>query len=59
MTPSEPQPEYGQSTAWQPERARIRLFPLIVAWFATGVALMVASWALPGVDIGSFWGRWS
>ena len=56
MTPSEPQPEYGQSTAWQPERARIRLFPLIIAWFATGVALMVASWALPGVDIGSFWG---
>ena len=56
MTTSEPQPEYGQSTAWQPDRPSVKLFPLIVSWFATGVALMVASWALPGVDIGSFWG---
>ena len=55
MTSSEPQ-EYGQSTAWQPDRPSLKLFPLIVSWLATGVALMVASWALPGVDIGSFWG---
>ena len=34
----------------------MRLFPLIVAWLATGVALMVAAWLLPGVDIRSFWG---
>ena len=56
MTPSEPQPEYGQSTAWQPDRPSLKVFPLVVSWFATGVALMVASWVLPGVDIGSFWG---
>ena len=51
-----PEPAYGQSTAWQPERPRFRLFPLLVSWFATGVALMVAAAILPGVDIGSFWG---
>ena len=53
---SGPEPSYGQSTAWQPERPRLRLFPLLVSWFATGVALMVAAAILPGVDIGSFWG---
>ena len=47
---------YGQSTSWQPERPRLRLFPLLISWFATGVALMVASAILPGVHIGSFWG---
>jgi uncharacterized membrane protein YvlD (DUF360 family) len=56
MTSSDTERTYGHSTTWQPERARIRLFPLIVSWFATGVALMVASWALPGVDIVTFWG---
>ncbi len=56
MTSSESGPTYGQSTRWKPERPRLRLFPLIVSWLATGVALMVAAWILPGVDIGSFWG---
>jgi uncharacterized membrane protein YvlD (DUF360 family) len=45
---------YG--TEWRPERPTWRLFPLVVSWLATGVALMVASWALPGVDVKSFWG---
>jgi uncharacterized membrane protein YvlD (DUF360 family) len=53
---SVPEPSYGQSTAWRPERPRWRLFPLLVSWFATGVALMVAAAILPGVDIESFWG---
>ena len=54
--PSEAERTYGQSSPWKPERARIRLFPIIVSWFATGVALMVAAWVLPGVDVRSFWG---
>ena len=54
--PSEAERTYGQSTHWKPERPRLRLFPLIVSWFATGVALMVAAWVLPGVGIESFWG---
>ena len=56
MTPSDSQGTQTQSNAWQPEHTRIRLFPLLVSWFATGVALMVAAWLLPGVDIGTFWG---
>ena len=37
--PSESDRTYGQSTAWRPERPRLRLFPLVVSWLATGVAL--------------------
>jgi uncharacterized membrane protein YvlD (DUF360 family) len=47
---------YGQSTAWKPDRPSLRLFPLITSWLATGIALVVASWLLPGVDIENFWG---
>ena len=47
---------YGQSTAWQPERPRFRVFPLLVSWLATGVALMVAAAILPGVSVNNFWG---
>ena len=54
MTASAPEiATYGHS--WRPERPRLKLFPLLVSWFATGVALMVAAWLLPGVDIKSFW----
>ena len=57
MTPSEREPAaYGQSTAWQPELPRLRVFPLLVSWIATGIALLVAAGILPGVDIGGFWG---
>ena len=54
--PSEPEPEYGKSTAWRAERPRFRLFPLVTSWLATGVALMVAAGVLPGVTIDSFVG---
>ncbi len=50
------EPAYGRSMSWQPERPRWKLFPLIVSWLATGVALMVAAAILPGVDIANFWG---
>ncbi|HEX7309893.1 MAG TPA: phage holin family protein [Gaiellaceae bacterium] len=53
--PSDTAQTYGHSTSWQPERPRLKVFPLLVSWFATGVALMVAAWVLPGVDIESFW----
>jgi uncharacterized membrane protein YvlD (DUF360 family) len=53
---SAPEPAYGQSTAWRPERPRWRPFPLIVSWLATGVALVVAAGILPGVHIDDFGG---
>ena len=54
--PSDPEPTYGQSTAWQPERPRLRVFPLVVSWLAMGIALMVAAGILPGVSIDNYWG---
>jgi uncharacterized membrane protein YvlD (DUF360 family) len=56
VTASAPDPAYGQSRSWQPERPRLRPFPLLVSLFATGVALMVAAGVLPGVHIDDFWG---
>ena len=53
---SDHEPTYGRSTSWKPERPRLRVFPLLVSWIATGVALMVAAWILPGVNIESFGG---
>ncbi len=52
----EPDQMYGQSTSWKPERPRFRVFPLLLSWAATGVALMVAAALLPGVDVKNFWG---
>jgi uncharacterized membrane protein YvlD (DUF360 family) len=54
--PSDSEPTYGQSTEWQPERPRLRVFPLVVSWLAMGIALMVAAGILPGVSIDNFWG---
>ena len=56
MTPSDETRTYGQAMGWKPERASLKVFPLVVSWLATGIALMVASWVLPGVDVKSFWG---
>ena len=53
---SDHEPTYGRSTSWRPERPRLRVFPLLVSLIATGVALMVAAWLLPGVNIESFGG---
>jgi uncharacterized membrane protein YvlD (DUF360 family) len=56
MMSSESAPVYGHSTGWKSERPRVRLFPLVVSWVATGFAFMVAAGILPGVSIDGFWG---
>ena len=56
MMSSAPEPTYGQSAVWQPERPRFRVFPLVLSWIAMGIALMVAAAILPGVTIDNFWG---
>ena len=54
--PSESGRAYGESTAWRPERPRLRLFPVVVSWLATGVAFMAAAGLLPGVWIDGYLG---
>ena len=54
--PSESGQAYGETTAWRPERPRLRLFPVVVSWLATGVAFMAAAGLLPGVWIDGYLG---
>ncbi len=56
LTPNQAGQPWGGPTAWKPERPSLRLFPLLLSWLATGIALMVAAGILPGVHIDSFWG---
>ena len=46
----------GESAPRQAERPRRRLFPFIVSWLSSAVA-MVAAAILPGVSIDDFWAR--
>jgi hypothetical protein len=38
--PSDSDLTYDQSSDWQPEGPRLRLFSLAVSWLAMGIALM-------------------
>ena len=49
-------PGYGDETTWQPELPRLRPLRLIVSWFISALALLVAAAIVPHVDIPSFWG---
>jgi uncharacterized membrane protein YvlD (DUF360 family) len=42
---------YGETISWQPDRPRFRPLRLILAWFITGLSLLIAAAILPGVDI--------
>ncbi len=53
---SESERAYGESTRWRAERPRLRLFPLVVSWLATGIAFIVAAGLLPGVWIDGYLG---
>ena len=55
--PTATEPANGGNPAWQPVRPRRRLLPLIVSWFATGVALMVAAESSPGCTSRALVGR--
>jgi uncharacterized membrane protein YvlD (DUF360 family) len=51
-----PRQGFGQSTAWRPERPRLRPLHLLAVWLVNAIALLVAAAVVPGVHIDDFWG---
>jgi uncharacterized membrane protein YvlD (DUF360 family) len=51
MMATTPGVSYAEPVTWQPERPRIRLLRLFVAWFTSAAALLFAAWVVPGVAI--------
>ena len=49
-------PAYAEHIDWTPEVPRFRPLRLLLSWFLSALALLVAAWIVPHVDIPSFWG---
>jgi uncharacterized membrane protein YvlD (DUF360 family) len=43
--------DYGERVKWEPERPKLKLGRLLIAWVSTTVSLWFAALILPGVDI--------
>ena len=46
--------EYGRAPAWAPERPRLRLGQLVLAWLLAAVSLLVATKLVPGASDSTF-----
>jgi uncharacterized membrane protein YvlD (DUF360 family) len=47
---------YGENIEWRPQRPRVRILPLVVAWAISAAALLVAATIVPGVTIPTYGG---
>jgi uncharacterized membrane protein YvlD (DUF360 family) len=47
---------HGEPVTWRPEVPKLRLSRILVAWVVAALALLVAAWVVPNVDIPSFLG---
>jgi uncharacterized membrane protein YvlD (DUF360 family) len=47
---------HTETTRWQPQAPRLRPFRVVLSWFVSALALLVAAAIVPNVDIPSFWG---
>jgi uncharacterized membrane protein YvlD (DUF360 family) len=47
---------YGEKAAWAPMRPKIGPLRLLVSWLLATLALLVATWVVPGADVKNFWG---
>jgi uncharacterized membrane protein YvlD (DUF360 family) len=45
------EPAYGEVVAWHPEKPRLRVSFLIIAWLVAAASISVAAWLLPGVAL--------
>jgi uncharacterized membrane protein YvlD (DUF360 family) len=51
-----PEPAYGQTPPWQPAKPTYKPVRLLISWFLSAVAVVVAAAILPGVRIDGFLG---
>jgi uncharacterized membrane protein YvlD (DUF360 family) len=42
---------YGEQPSWKPEKPRIRIARLLIAWVVAAASVAVAAWLLPGVAL--------
>jgi uncharacterized membrane protein YvlD (DUF360 family) len=42
---------YGQAPVWAPERPRIRVWRVLLAWIVSAASVAVAAWLLPGMAL--------
>jgi uncharacterized membrane protein YvlD (DUF360 family) len=45
------EPAYGEELTWHPEKPRLRVSFLVLAWIVAALSIAVAAWLLPGVDL--------
>ncbi|MGH8732744.1 MAG: APC family permease, partial [Burkholderiales bacterium] len=47
---------FAEPLTWHPERPRIRPARLVVAWLIAALALLAATYIVPGAEVEGFWG---
>ena len=55
MTTAAAPSEYGEPVSWEPDKPKFKPLRLLVSWFLTAIALLVAAIILPGVNIVDRW----
>ena len=55
MTTAAAPSEYGEPVSWEPDKPKFKPVRLLISWFLTAIALLVAAIILPGVNIVDRW----
>ena len=55
MTTAAAPSEYGEPVSWEPDKPKFKPLRLLISWFLTAIALLVAAIILPGVNIVDRW----
>ena len=51
MTTAAAPSAYGEPVSWEPDKPKFKPVRLLISWFLTAIALLVAAAIVPGVDI--------
>jgi uncharacterized membrane protein YvlD (DUF360 family) len=46
---------YGERPTWEVGRPHIHPFRVLLAWFVSALALLIAAWVVPGATVKDFW----